>query len=277
MRPKLIYLIIIAFSLVSCDIDSDWSDPDDPYEEYSGRMIERISIEQNNSESDYIYYGYDRRGRITSIENTFYQTIDRFAYGEDEYGDDIITVSNNLGEDRDIIVDWDGYAEKEVAYSNGAMAQSIEYDYLSDQLWNIEVEEYYNDGTIFSEESYDFNLDHNDNLCSIERSYEEDDYDIDSELTFSAFSECENNYNVDILSIIGLYIDDDFASHIGRTGERSRYLPTRAALRTKRNGRYDNDVEYRISYTVSGDHISTISVSSTNSTNKSYHISYKNN
>ncbi|MFI3285415.1 MAG: hypothetical protein R3Y08_02065 [Rikenellaceae bacterium] len=27
------------------------------------------------------------------------------------------------------------------------MAQSIEYDYLSDKLWNIEVEEYYNDGT----------------------------------------------------------------------------------------------------------------------------------
>ena len=239
-------------------------------------MIERIRIEHSAYDSDYIYYEYDRRGRVTSIENTYHGTIDYFTYTEVDY-DDVIVVRNNLGEDRDVYLDWNGSAERELSYNGANVKQRFEYRYIGDELYSLYIEEYNIQGNIISEEEYDIDYDYNDNLVEISRYYEEYDYYIDSELIFSGFSEYNNNYNIDILSIIGLYIEGDYASQIGRTGERSRYLPTRATLRTNRNGRYDNDVVYRINYTVSGDHISTISVSSTNSTNRSYHISYKNN
>lgn len=111
MKVQLHYSTLIAFAifiltLTSCDIDLNINDPDNPYEQYSGRMIERIRITDSGHNSDYIYYGYDRKGRITSIENTYYGTIENYAYSEDQYGEDIITVWNNLGDDRDIRLDW---------------------------------------------------------------------------------------------------------------------------------------------------------------------------
>lgn len=131
-------------------------------------------------------------------------------------------------------------------------------------------------GEIVSEEEYDINYDSQDNLKEINRYYKEPDYYIDSELTFSGFSEYDNHYNIDILSVIGLYIEGDYASQIGRTGNRSGKLPMRATLSVNRNGRRDEDVTYRIGYIANGDHITTITVSPSNGINKIYHINYIN-
>ncbi len=273
---KLICLIITALAFASCSVEGRWENPNDPYEDYYGRMIDRIRIDYSTNESNYIYYDYDRRGRITTIESTYYQTIDRFFYGENKYGDEIITINNNLGDDRDIILDWNGYAEAEIAYDKTAAIQEIEYDYKGGKLWGVEVKEYNDDSSLFSEESYEFDFDYNDNLRSVGRSYDEYNYYVDSELIFSSFSNYENNYNVDILSILGLYIDDDFASHIGRTGERSRYLPTYATLRINRNGRYDKDVNFRINYIGKYGRISAIEISSSLGMREKYYFTFLN-
>ena len=277
MKKLFLYLLLSLTTLTSCELDDEWNsniDPDNPYEEYAGRMIDRIRIEHSAYDSDYIYYEYDRRGRITSIENTYYGTIDYFTYTEDDY-DDVIVVRNNLGEDRDIYLNWDGFAESEQIYNKSNVKQCSEYSYIGDKLYSLEIENYNWKGDFVSEEEYDIDYDSEDNIKEINRYYEEVDYYIDSDLTFSGFSECYNNYNIDILSIIGLFIEGDYASQIGRAGERNGKLPTKARLSVNRNGRRDDDIIYRIAYAISGDHITTITVSPSKGVRKIYNISYK--
>lgn len=173
------------------------------------------------------------------------------------------------------ILDWIGYAEQEVAYNNNYVIQTADYNYISKRLRAVEILEYYVNGALFSEESFDFNYDYSNNLESISMYYKESSYYIDSKLTFSQFSLFENNYNVDILSILGLYIGRDFASNIGRTGERSSYLPTRAYIYTNRNGSYREEVNYYISYVGNNGLITTIDISSTNGINKTLYLSYQ--
>ncbi|MFI3262998.1 MAG: hypothetical protein R3Y26_08830 [Rikenellaceae bacterium] len=277
MKNSLAYLtLLVAFTFVSCDLISEWEDPDNPYEEYQGRMIDRIRIDESGYGSDYIYYDYDRKGRIESIENTYYNTFEEYSYTVDQYGDDMITVWNNIGDDRDIVLNWYGYAKQEWSYYNGEVVKLTDYSYLSKMLSNVYVEEYSAFGMLLSEASYDFDYDYANNLKSISCFYEEEGYYIDSKLTYSGFCDYENNYNVDILSILELYIDDDFASRIGRTGNRSSYLPTQAILRANRNGRYDDDVVYRIRYTSSKGLITSIEISSSLGMDKTLYITYCN-
>ena len=274
MNKFFAFLILPLFTLVSCDVDGEWSDPDNPYEEYTGRMIERIRIEHSPHNNDYIYYEYDRRGRIISIEDTYQGATDYFTYTEDDY-DDIVVVRNSLGEDRCIYLDWDGHAEKEESYKNGNIKQFFDYSYVGDKLYSINIEDYNVNGDIITEEEYDIDYDSNNNLVEIKRHYEENDYYEDIELSFSGFSEYKNNYNVDILSIIGLYLEGDYASLIGRTGERNGNLPTRATLSVKRNSRNDEDIIYRISYIADEGYITTIIVSPSNGIKKTYYLNYK--
>ncbi len=274
-KIKFLSLIVALFALVSCDIYSGWDDPDNPYEQYDGRMIDRIRIDQAGLGSNFIYYDYDRRGRIIAIDDTFTNSIEEYAYGKDQYGDDMISLRSSKGEDRDIILDWSGFAEQEYSYTKGnLLTRMSEYNYIGGDLRDIYIEEYYNDGSLYSQEEYEFDYDHYGSLEEISRTYDEDDYYEDILISFTRFSTLENYYNVDILSILGLYIDNDFASRIGRTGNRSRYLPTEAVLSIRRNGRYDKDVIYRINYIANNGIITAIEMVSSAGLDRVFYISY---
>lgn len=271
---RLFALLITLMTFVGCDIDINTDGPYYP-DEHPYKSIDCIRIDEAGYKSEFVYYDYDRQDRIIGIESTYYGTYDEFTYSKNKYGDEVVTLLSNVGDDRDIILNWKGYASSELAYDRGYNFLTIDYGYIGKRLNDIDVVEYYDDGSVFSEESYDFKYDYDDNLLSISRSYDEVGYYIDSKLSFSKFCYLYNDYNIDILSILDLYIDCDFASHIGLTGTRSTFLPTRATLEVNRNGRYDKVVKYNINYLESNGYIAAIDISSTNGINKTLYITYR--
>ncbi len=274
MNTKILYLLLASFTLVGCDWIGDL-DSNDRYDEYEGKMIERIRIEQGSAQSDFIYYTYDRRGRITEIENTYDGTLERYSYLENEYGDEIIVMNSNLGDQREIVLDWGGYAESEVQYVGDEVAQVIEYDYSRYMLRDVYVEQYNTAGQVFSEEQYDFTYDQNDNLMEIEREYDEDKYYEDIDIIFTEYSKYLNDCNIDILSLLDLYIYNDKASHIGRTGVRSSLLPTKVKIVTKdsNSGSY-TPVMFDIKYEGVNGSVDSIEIVSSQGVTKRFFISY---
>ena len=261
--------------LCSCDWLDDW-ESNSHYDDYEGKMIERIGIEQGDSQSDFIYYTYDRRGRITAIENTYNGTVENYSYLENEYGEEIIVMKDNIGDRREILLDWSGYAEREVQYAGKNVVQVIEYDYTRYLLRDIFVEQYNTSGYVYSEEEYDFNYDRNGNLMEIERDYDEDRYSEELDVVFSRYSNYLNDCNIDILPLLDLYIYNDKSSHIGRAGVRSTHLPTEVIVSAKdsESSGSHTPVRFDIKYSGANGVVNTIDITSSLGVTKRFYISY---
>ncbi len=239
-------------------------------------MIDRVKVQYGQYDSYFVYYEFDRQGRIISMENTHDGVKDIFTYGVNEYGDDIALVTNNLGEDRDIVFDHSGYANGEYSYYRDQLTQKIEYVYnYNDMLRDAEITTFDEGGNEFSTESYDLYYDKYNAITNIDTYYQEQGYYERSKLSFDAMSSCENIYNVDLLAIMGLYVNYNYASLIGRAGERSTYLPARTTLSVTRNGKRDNDITCNIKYYTEKGLITKIELFSSKNVDQVFYISYQ--
>ena len=233
----LFMLPLVALSFASCEKDN--GNDGNPAQ----KLVKEITSRGDGYTESWAYE-YDAQNRIVKVietysESDYHEKVEHTI----EYDGNTITIAsynalngNELYAKEKYSLDNKGYVEKvEFTYASGD-PHTCFYNYENGLLKSMEVEHYYSDGSLASEDEYEYNWVNNDIVCKNSLKY--------SSVDVQYYFDVEDKMNINVLNVLHTGMDNSDNSVIKFKGTYSEHLPkSRNYNRNDTSYSYEFDTE----------------------------------